>query len=84
MEPHTLIILFDALVILALALVASSLFTAILSKSIQRSMSWYNVMVQWLVISLIFMLLFGRQEGPEPPFALCTFQALLVYAVPVV
>ncbi|XP_006455637.1 hypothetical protein AGABI2DRAFT_121538 [Agaricus bisporus var. bisporus H97] len=41
-------------------------------------------MFQWLVISLSFALLFGRQEGAEPPFAFCTFQALLVHAAPVV
>lgn len=84
MERHTLIVLFDILVILAVVLVTCALTTAILSKSIQRSISWYNFMFQWLVISLSFALLFGQQEGAEPPFAFCTFQALLVHAAPVV
>ncbi|KAF7759911.1 hypothetical protein Agabi119p4_11606 [Agaricus bisporus var. burnettii] len=54
-----------------------------LSKSIVRSPSWYNLLAAWLVYSLSYGLLVGRQEGPgQPPIGLCLAQTLLIYAVP--
>lgn len=41
-------------------------------------------MTGWLLYSLSYGLLVGRQEGPdEPPLGLCITQTLLIYAVPV-
>ncbi|XP_006455641.1 hypothetical protein AGABI2DRAFT_121542 [Agaricus bisporus var. bisporus H97] len=54
-----------------------------LSKSVVRSPSWYNLIAAWFVYSLSYGLLVGRQEGPDqPPMGLCLAQTLLIYAVP--
>lgn len=82
MGSHAFLVLFDVLVILAVVLVTCSLLPAVFSKAVQRSFGWYNLMFQWLVVALSYALLFGQQEGPPPPLGFCTFQALLVYALP--
>ncbi|KAF5359744.1 hypothetical protein D9756_003442 [Leucocoprinus leucothites] len=79
---HSLVVLFDAIVLVATVLVLCTFLPAILSRNVKRSIGWYSLMTAWLVYSLSYGLLIGRQEGPEPPFGLCLFQTLLVYAVP--
>ncbi|KAJ6581574.1 hypothetical protein B0H19DRAFT_1115891 [Mycena capillaripes] len=39
-------------------------------------------MGSWMLYCFSFLLLVGRQIGPEPPFGLCIFQAALIHAVP--
>ncbi|KAJ6581575.1 hypothetical protein B0H19DRAFT_1061114 [Mycena capillaripes] len=39
-------------------------------------------MGSWMIYCISFLLLAGRQFGPEPPFGLCIFQAALIHAVP--
>ncbi|KAF9446234.1 hypothetical protein P691DRAFT_708956, partial [Macrolepiota fuliginosa MF-IS2] len=80
---HTLVVLFDILVLVAVILLLCTLLPAVFSKNVHRSVGWYNLMITWLVYSLSYGLLVGRQvESIEPPLGLCLFQTLLIYAVP--
>ncbi|KAF9446246.1 hypothetical protein P691DRAFT_828000 [Macrolepiota fuliginosa MF-IS2] len=80
---RALIVLFDVIVLVAVTLFSCMLAVVAFSKNIHRSIGWYNLMTSWLVYSLSYGLLVGRQEGPaKPPSGLCLFQTSLVYAVP--
>ncbi|EKM78816.1 hypothetical protein AGABI1DRAFT_107289, partial [Agaricus bisporus var. burnettii JB137-S8] len=81
-QHHILIIVFDVFVLLGLIMFVCTLLPAILSKTVQRSVAWYSLMLAWLTFSLSYGLLVGRQEGEEPPRTLCLVQALLIYGVP--
>ncbi|KAL9714062.1 hypothetical protein Ac2012v2_002369 [Leucoagaricus gongylophorus] len=81
-SQHSLVVLFDVLVLVGTVLSLCTFLPAILSKNIYRSIGWYSLMTAWLVYSLSYALLIGKQEGPDPPFGLCVFQSLLVYAAP--
>jgi hypothetical protein len=91
-------IVFDVLQLLALVLLVAMLLPALLSQSVYRQKSWFNLVVacvfycisfllrKLLYLSsqpaLILCLVLGHQSGPEPPFPLCIFQAGLIYAAP--
>ncbi|KAJ3574174.1 hypothetical protein NP233_g1931 [Leucocoprinus birnbaumii] len=79
---HSLVVLFDSIVLVSAVLSLCTFLPAILSRKVQRSIGWYSLMTAWLVYTISYGLLIGKQEGPEPAFGLCLFQALLVYAVP--
>ncbi|EKM76615.1 hypothetical protein AGABI1DRAFT_94030 [Agaricus bisporus var. burnettii JB137-S8] len=83
MATHTTVVAFDICVLLSVLLILCTLVPAMLSKSVVRSPSWYNLIVAWLVNSLSYGLLVGRQESPDQPqMGLCLTQTLLIYAVP--
>lgn len=75
-------VIFDVLQILALVLLFAMLLPALLARSVQRMKTWFNLIVACIIYCISFLLLMGRQSGPEPPFALCVFQAGLIYAAP--
>ncbi|KAJ7494800.1 hypothetical protein B0H11DRAFT_2003422 [Mycena galericulata] len=75
-------VVFDALQFSALVLLVAMLLPALLARSVQRMKTWFNLIVACIVYCISFLLLLGRQSGPEPPFALCLFQAGLIYAAP--
>ncbi|KAF5359119.1 hypothetical protein D9756_003486 [Leucocoprinus leucothites] len=77
-----LLVLFDVVTILSFALIALILATAYCSKHVHLRKAWYGQMVQWMIYCMSYMLLFGFQEGTEPPRSLCLFQASLIYACP--
>jgi hypothetical protein len=79
---HSLVVLFDAIVLVATILCLCTIVPAILSRTVHRSIAWYSLMTAWLVYSVSYGLLIGKQEGPNPPFGLCLLQTLLVYAGP--
>lgn len=79
---HALVVLYDVIVLVAIILSLCTFLPAIFSKSVQRSIGWYSLTTAWLVYSMSYGLLIGKQEGPKPPLGLCLLQALLVYAVP--
>ncbi|KAF9444668.1 hypothetical protein P691DRAFT_736113 [Macrolepiota fuliginosa MF-IS2] len=82
-SDRTLVILFDVLVLMAVVLLLCTLLPAVFSKNVYRSIGWYNLMTAWLVYSLSYGLLVGRQvESADPPLDLCLFQTSLIYAVP--
>lgn len=81
-QHHTLIIVFDVFVLLGFILFLCTLLPAVFSRAVQRSVAWYSLMTAWVVYSLSYGLLVGRQEGPEPPLNICLLQTLLIYAVP--
>jgi hypothetical protein len=73
---------FDVLQLLALVLLVAMLLPALLSQSVQRMKTWFNLIVACIIYCISFLLLLGRQSGQEPPFQLCVFQAGLIYAAP--
>ncbi|KAJ6494865.1 hypothetical protein C8R47DRAFT_1117553 [Mycena vitilis] len=75
-------VVFDVLQLLALVLLFAMLLPALLSKSVVRMKTWFNLIVACIVYCISFLLLLGHQSGPEPPFQLCVFQAGLIYAAP--
>ncbi|KAF8896325.1 hypothetical protein BD779DRAFT_576134 [Infundibulicybe gibba] len=78
------IILFNSLGILGILLMAITLAPALFSPShARRSKSWVGQIIAWIIYSGAFLMLCGRQHGPDPPFGICMFQAALIYAVPV-
>ncbi|KAJ7431779.1 hypothetical protein B0H11DRAFT_2128769 [Mycena galericulata] len=70
---------FSALGVVFLALIVA---TAYFSPTVHRSELWFRHIIAWIVYSAAFLLLIGHQEGSNPPFGLCLFQAALIYAVP--
>jgi hypothetical protein len=84
MPTHATIVAFDILVFLSALLFLCALVTAVLSKSVDRSLCWYNLMIAGLVYSLSFGCIIGKQEtADQPPLALCVTQAVLINAAPV-
>jgi len=75
-------VVFDVLQLLALVLLVAMLLPALLSQSVYRQKSWFNLVVACVFYCISFLLLLGHQSGPEPPFPLCIFQAGLIYAAP--
>ncbi|KAJ7773346.1 hypothetical protein B0H16DRAFT_1512058 [Mycena metata] len=73
---------FDILIMLALVLLIAMLLPALLSRSVHRMKTWFNLVVVCIVYCISFLLLLGHQSGPEPPLQLCIFQAGLIYAGP--
>lgn len=74
--------LYNGLFISGLVLLAALLIPAFLSAKVTRMRIWYavNISLMWYCAS--FLLLMGRQIGPDPPFELCVIQAALTYAAP--
>lgn len=77
-----LIRVFDGLFFFALIMVVVAIVSTSFSDKVRTRKVWLNLMIAWLAYSISYLLLVGRQTGPEPPFALCLFQAAMVYAVP--
>ncbi|KAJ6531848.1 hypothetical protein B0H19DRAFT_1188879 [Mycena capillaripes] len=73
---------FDVLQLIALVLLVAMLLPVLFSKSVVRMKTWFNLIVACVIYCISFLLLLGRQSGPEPPFQLCVFQAGLIYAAP--
>jgi len=61
------------------------ILTAILSPSIQRLPTWYLVLCSGAIysFSMLILAMTQHQSGPEPGFALCLFQGVLIYASPI-
>lgn len=79
---RALIAAFNAVQMTGLVLLLAIILTAWLAPSVKRSIAWFNVIVSWIFSASSFLLLMGRQTGPEPPFGLCLFQSMLIYAAP--
>ncbi|KAI0090957.1 hypothetical protein BDY19DRAFT_666669 [Irpex rosettiformis] len=62
------------------------LITALVSRRVNRHVTWINFCVTWLIFAISYTLLFyaGRQfSEEEPSFPLCLTQAGLIYGAPV-
>ncbi|KAJ8074972.1 hypothetical protein PM082_019299 [Marasmius tenuissimus] len=73
---------FDVLQATALFLSLVTLIPAVISPKIRRMRTWFALMISAVVYCSSFLVLIGRQAGPEPPFGLCVYQAGLIYAAP--
>ncbi|KAL4257278.1 G-protein coupled receptors family 1 profile domain-containing protein [Pleurotus pulmonarius] len=80
---HALVNAYNAVQITGLVLLVAIVLTARLSSTINRSIAWYNLILSFIFYAVSFLLIMGKQFGPEPPFALCLVQCLFVYAAPV-
>ncbi|KAF9456328.1 hypothetical protein BDZ94DRAFT_1275974 [Collybia nuda] len=76
------IVIFDVLHSVAFFILLVSVMVALFSRSVLRMKTWFSLLISWALYSGSFLILVGHQVGPEPPFALCTFQAGLVYGGP--
>ncbi|KAJ7030451.1 hypothetical protein C8F04DRAFT_1113710 [Mycena alexandri] len=81
-SPPPPFVAFDVLQLTALVLLMAMMLPALLSQSVTRMKTWFNLIVACIIYCISFILLLGRQSGPEPPFSLCVFQAGLIYAAP--
>ncbi|KAL4260432.1 hypothetical protein AB1N83_006581 [Pleurotus pulmonarius] len=79
---RALIAAFNVVQMTGLVLLLAVILTAWLAPSVKRSIAWFNVIISWIFSASSFLLLMGRQTGPEPPFGLCLFQSMLIYAAP--
>ncbi|KAH9481984.1 hypothetical protein JR316_0006514 [Psilocybe cubensis] len=78
------IIVFDVLYGVGLVLLILLLFTALFSpRHIKRGPTWFLMLVGWIITSMGNLIIVGQQTGPPPSQAICLFQAMLVYASPV-
>ncbi|KAF9463535.1 hypothetical protein BDZ94DRAFT_1308650 [Collybia nuda] len=73
--------LFNVLTTLGVFSIAAVLGPALFSSRVKRSTIWFSTLISWLMYSVSYLLLLGRQIGPaNPPLGLCIFQASLIYA----
>ncbi|KAJ8473636.1 hypothetical protein ONZ45_g16221 [Pleurotus djamor] len=80
-KPH-LIAAFNAVQITGLVLLLLVILTSWLSPKVKRSIPWYNIIISWIFSAFSFLLIIGKQMGPEPPFGLCLLQSIFIYAAP--
>ncbi|KAK0473754.1 hypothetical protein IW261DRAFT_676187 [Armillaria novae-zelandiae] len=75
---------FDALEILGAAGFFLITSTALLSRRVQRHVTWFSFCVSWIVscISYILLAIAGQALETQPTFGLCVTQAALIYAAP--
>ncbi|KAF9496704.1 hypothetical protein BDN71DRAFT_735926 [Pleurotus eryngii] len=81
-ESPALITAFNVVQMTGLALLLAVILTAWLAPSVKRFIVWFNVFISWIFSASSFLLLMGRQTGPEPPFVSCLFQSMMIYAAP--
>ncbi|KAJ7116063.1 hypothetical protein C8R44DRAFT_794053 [Mycena epipterygia] len=73
---------FNSLYFIGLGLLAIVILPPLLSRNVSRGPLWFCFMGSWMLYCVSFLLIVGRQLGPEPPFGLCLFQAALIHAAP--
>ncbi|KAL0958295.1 hypothetical protein HGRIS_000443 [Hohenbuehelia grisea] len=78
----TLVVISITCLISGLGLSLLILATASLSPRIKRLSTWFNLLITGIVFAISNLLLIGHQSGPQPPFGLCLFQAMMLYGVP--
>ncbi|KAJ7268717.1 hypothetical protein B0H12DRAFT_1096266 [Mycena haematopus] len=78
LEP---ILIFDILTVVAFVILLLSVLVAWFS-GVQRVKTWYLLQLTSAGYCLSFLLLVGRQTGPEPPLQFCALSASLIYAAP--
>jgi len=76
---------FNVIEIIGLVGALIIIFTAVFAPSIQRLLTWYLLLCSSAAYSFSMLLLAmaHRQFGPEPDFALCLVQGVLIYACPI-
>ncbi|KAJ7170506.1 hypothetical protein C8R43DRAFT_981990 [Mycena crocata] len=80
--PRWQLDLFNSLYFIGLVLLAVVIMPPIFSRNVRRSPLWFAFIASWMLYCFSFLILVGRQLGPEPPFELCIFQASLIHATP--
>ncbi|KAL4264672.1 hypothetical protein AB1N83_003958 [Pleurotus pulmonarius] len=56
--------------------------TALLSKRVRRVVTWYMFIFAWIIHSLSFLFIAGRQVGSPPTIGVCLIGSALIYASP--
>lgn len=78
-SPH---VIFDILQFLALGIAVFTILPPLFSSDVYRMKTWFCLIISCIFYCISFVILVGQQDGPQPSFALCTFQAGLIYAAP--
>ncbi|KAJ7590627.1 hypothetical protein C8J56DRAFT_538345 [Mycena floridula] len=76
------VLAFDTLAFAGFFLLALVLIPVILFKQVPRNRTWFGLILGWMLYSVSYILILGRQFGPAPPFGLCMLQAILIYTMP--
>jgi hypothetical protein len=85
-NSQVLVVIFFTLQCIGFIGTSLILATALLArKSVKRDWTWINFTISWVLSSLTYILLLitGQQYQKTPMFGICTTQAALVYASPV-
>ncbi|KAK0478831.1 hypothetical protein IW261DRAFT_1564900 [Armillaria novae-zelandiae] len=84
-SPKALVIAFDTLQMLGLALLLALLSPALLSRNIKRTATWFGMIISVMIFctSYSILMFIGGQDGPEPSPGVCLFQVCLVYSTPI-
>ncbi|KDR76143.1 hypothetical protein GALMADRAFT_225828 [Galerina marginata CBS 339.88] len=78
------LVAFDSFSMIALILLPIIILTAFFSSSAKRIPTWFMVVGSMHIASIANLLLLGQQKiGPRPNVGLCLFQAMLIYAYPI-
>ncbi|KAF8067057.1 hypothetical protein FPV67DRAFT_1227160 [Lyophyllum atratum] len=75
--------IFNTFAFLGVFLNAAVLAPVIFSPNVRRRTVWSGLILSWIIYSMSYLLIVGRQlEVQAPPFGLCFLQAVLLYASP--
>lgn len=77
-----LIWVFDALLSAGALQLIIIFLTALLSKRVRRVVTWYMFIFAWIIHSLSFLFIAGRQVGSPPTIGICLVGSALIYASP--
>lgn len=76
------LIAYDILSFASALVIALTILTVVCSKQLERGKGWFGMMFYWLIYSLSYGLLVGKQTGTEPSFGHCFVQTMFIYAAP--
>ncbi|KAJ8520742.1 hypothetical protein ONZ45_g2487 [Pleurotus djamor] len=77
-----LVWVFDGLLVSGLIQLVAVFLTALLSKRVRRFASWYIFIASWIVHSISFLFIAGRQATSRPSAEVCLAQTAMIYASP--
>ncbi|KAL0958238.1 hypothetical protein HGRIS_000394 [Hohenbuehelia grisea] len=72
-----LLMIFNVTRILGLVLLVVISSTAYFAR-LRRLSTWFHLHLTWIMYCITGLLNLGHQSGPEPPFSLCLFQAMMI------
>ncbi|KAK0189861.1 hypothetical protein F5146DRAFT_1200804 [Armillaria mellea] len=83
-EANTLVVAFDTLQVLGIALLLALLSPALFSSNIKRTATWFGMIISVIIYCASYSILMftGGQDDLEPSAGVCLFQACLVYSAP--
>ncbi|KAH8831162.1 hypothetical protein DL96DRAFT_811258 [Flagelloscypha sp. PMI_526] len=80
-QNPTLVSTHNALQIAGFILCVLVLSTAVLSKNVRRSATWFLFISLWMVWCVVYFLLVGQQLGGLPSREVCAIQGVMINAI---